>query len=64
MLDTSTVSTGRAMTNREVMDLPVLGNNMMMLTRLAPGVQNPGTTQFLRAGPGWRRVRHTTRPAA
>ena len=50
MLDTSTVSTGRAMTNREVMDLPVLGNNMMMLTRLAPGVQNPGTTQFLVQG--------------
>ena len=50
MIDTSTVSTGRAMTNREVMDLPVLGNNMMMLTRLAPGVQNPGTTQFLVQG--------------
>lgn len=50
MLDTSTVSTGRAMTNREVMDLPVLGNNIMMLTRLAPGVQNPGTTQFLVQG--------------
>ena len=50
MLDTSTVSTGRAMTNREVMDLPVLGNNIMMLTRFAPGVQVPGTTQFLVQG--------------
>ena len=50
LLDTSTVSTGRAMTNREVMDLPVLGNNMMMLSRLAPGVQVPGTTQFLVQG--------------
>jgi hypothetical protein len=50
MLDTSTVSTGRAMTHREVMDLPVLGNNVMMLTRMAPGVQVPGTTQFLVQG--------------
>ncbi len=50
MLDTSTVTTGRAVTNREVMDLPVLGNNMVMLTRFAPGVQVPGTTQFLVQG--------------
>ncbi len=50
MLDTSTVTTGRAITNREVMDLPVLGNNTMMLTRFAPGVQVPGTTQFLVQG--------------
>ena len=50
MLDTSTVTTGRALTNREVMDLPVLGNNITMLTRLAPGVQVPGTTQFLVSG--------------
>jgi len=32
LLDTSTVSTGRALTNREVMDLPVIGNNISMLT--------------------------------
>jgi hypothetical protein len=50
MLDTSTVSTGRAISHREVMDLPVLGNNVVMLTRLAPGVQVPGTTQFLVQG--------------
>ena len=50
MLDTSTVSTGRAMTHREVMDLPVIGNNIMALTRMAPGVQVPGTTQFLVQG--------------
>ncbi|MFN7939350.1 MAG: carboxypeptidase regulatory-like domain-containing protein [Bryobacteraceae bacterium] len=50
MLDTSTVSTGRNMTNREVMDLPVIGNNIMALTRMAPGVQVPGTTQFLVQG--------------
>ncbi|MGE5568492.1 MAG: TonB-dependent receptor domain-containing protein [Rhodospirillales bacterium] len=50
ILDTSTVTTGRAISNREVMDLPVLGNNTMMLTRFAPGVQVPGTTQFLVQG--------------
>jgi hypothetical protein len=50
MLDTSTVTTGRAITHREVMDLPVLGNNIVMLTRFAPGVQVPGTTQFLVQG--------------
>jgi len=50
ILDTSTVSTGRNITNREIMDLPVIGNNVTMLTRFAPGVQVPGTTQFLVQG--------------
>jgi hypothetical protein len=50
MLDTSSVSSGRSMTNREIMELPVLGNNVMALTRVAPGVQVPGTTQFLVQG--------------
>ncbi len=50
LLDTSTVSTGRHISHREVMDLPVLGNNITMLTRFAPGVQVPGTTQFLVQG--------------
>ena len=50
ILDTSSVTTGRQMTHREVMDLPVLGNNVSMLARLAPGVQVPGTTQSLLQG--------------
>ena len=50
LLDTSSVSTGRALSNREVIDLPVLGNNITMLTRFTPGVQVPGTTQFLVQG--------------
>ena len=50
LFDTSSVSTGRALSNREVMDLPVLGNNITMLTRFTPGVQVPGTTQFLVQG--------------
>jgi hypothetical protein len=32
------------------MDLPVVGNNVSMLTRFSPGVQVPGTTQFLVQG--------------
>ena len=50
LLETSSVSTGRAMTHREIMDLPVLGNNITMLSRFSPGVQVPGTTQFLVQG--------------
>ena len=50
MLDTNAVTTGRSVTHREVMDLPVLGNNVSMLARLAPGVQVPGTTQSLLQG--------------
>ncbi|MBI2687955.1 MAG: carboxypeptidase regulatory-like domain-containing protein [Acidobacteria bacterium] len=50
MLDTNSVTTGRSMTHREIMDLPVLGNNISMLARIAPGVQVPGTTQFLVQG--------------
>ncbi|MBO0861209.1 MAG: carboxypeptidase regulatory-like domain-containing protein, partial [Chloracidobacterium sp.] len=50
LLDTSSVNAGRALSHREVMDLPALGNNIMMLTRIAPGVQVPGTTQFLVQG--------------
>lgn len=50
MLDTNSVSSGRNMTNREIMDLPVLGNNISALARMSPGVQVPGTTQFLVQG--------------
>jgi hypothetical protein len=50
ILDTSTVSTGKALTTREIMDLPVLTNNIVLMARLAPGVVNQGTTQFLTQG--------------
>jgi len=50
MLDTSTMATGRVISNREVMDLPVLANNVVMLSRYAPAVQVPGTTQWLVQG--------------
>ena len=44
------MSTGKALTTREIMDLPVMTNNVVLLARLAPGVVNQGTTQFLTQG--------------
>ena len=50
MLETSSVSTGQGMTNREVMDLPVLGNNIDDAHALRARRSGPGTTQFLVQG--------------
>ena len=50
ILDTSTVSMGKALTTREIMDLPIMTNNLVLMARLAPGVVNQGTTQFLTQG--------------
>lgn len=50
ILETDSVSTGRALTTRELMDLPVLTNNIVLQAMLAPGVQSPGTTQYLSQG--------------
>ena len=50
ILDTSTSNTGKALTTREVMDLPVMSNNIVLLARVASGVVNQGTTQYLAQG--------------
>lgn len=50
ILDTSTVTVGKALTTREIMDLPTMTNNLVLLARVAPGVVNQGTTQFLTQG--------------
>jgi hypothetical protein len=47
LIDTSTVSTGRVMDNRTLMDLPVLGNSTMILVKLTPGIQAPGINNYL-----------------
>ena len=39
LLDTNTMSSGRAIDNRSVMDLPFPGGNTVTLSKLAPGVQ-------------------------
>src|SRR5260370_42010567 len=47
IFDTSTVTTGKALTTREIMDLPIMTNDIVLLARGAPGVVNQGTTQYL-----------------
>ena len=39
LLDTNTMSSGRAVDNRSIMDLPIPGGNTVLLGKLAPGVQ-------------------------
>jgi len=46
LLDVSTVSSGALQDNRAVADLPVQGNNPMLLGRLTPGVQASGVNKY------------------
>ena len=50
IIDTSTTSSGKTLTTRELQDLPVLANNIIIQTRMVPGVQTSGTTQYLTEG--------------
>ncbi len=50
ILDTSTVSTGKALTTREIMDLPIMTNDIVLMARVAPGVVNQGTMQYITQG--------------
>jgi hypothetical protein len=50
ILDTSTTVSGKTMTTREVMDLPVLANDILVQARMVAGVQTSGTTQYLTEG--------------
>lgn len=47
VLDTSTVSSGRVLDNRQVMDLPVFGNSAILLIKLTPGIQSGGNNNYL-----------------
>ncbi len=47
ILDTSTATSGRVMDNRSVMDLPVIGNNTMVLVKMTPGIQTSGVNDYL-----------------
>lgn len=47
LLDTSTVSSGRVLDNRSVMDLPVVANNTMVMVKLTPGIQTSGVNDYL-----------------
>lgn len=50
ILDTSTTSSGKTLTTKEVMDLPVIANDILIQARMVPGVQTSGTTQYLSEG--------------
>jgi hypothetical protein len=50
ILDTSSVTSGRLYDQRAVMDLPILGNNPLLLTKLAPGVSHNGINRFANQG--------------
>jgi hypothetical protein len=52
MLDTTMVTSGRVMENRDLMDLPVIGNNVMLLANFTPGVQTNGRTVNAPLGSG------------
>ncbi len=47
LLDTSTVASGRVVDNRNLMDLPVLGNSAILLVKLTPGIQTGGVNNYL-----------------
>jgi hypothetical protein len=47
ILDTDSVSTGRAIDNHSVMELPSMGNNAVLLAQLTPGIQTSGTTGYM-----------------
>ncbi len=47
LLDTSTVSSGRILDNRQIMDLPVFGNSVVLLIKLTPGIQSGGNNNYL-----------------
>ena len=46
-LDTSSIESGPLIDNQTLMDIPVLGNNPMLLTKLMPGIQTDGVNNYL-----------------
>ncbi|MCU1261899.1 MAG: hypothetical protein JWO80_4784, partial [Bryobacterales bacterium] len=46
LIDPSSVSSGRVMENRDVMDLPTFNNSPLMLIKLAPGIQASNNRRY------------------
>lgn len=46
LLDTSSISAGRVMENRSVMDLPTFNNSPLMLIKLVPGIQASANRRY------------------
>jgi hypothetical protein len=47
VLDTSSIEAGALIDNQSLMDLPVMGNNPILLAKLAPGMQTDGVNNYL-----------------
>jgi hypothetical protein len=47
LLETSAVSSGRVLSNKMVMELPVMGNSALLLVKLTPGIQYGGVNNYL-----------------
>lgn len=47
MLETNTVSSGRVMDNRSLMDLPAIGNQATQLVKMTPGVGTTGVNNYV-----------------
>lgn len=47
LLETTSASASSVLTNRQVMDLPVFGNSVLLLARSAPGIQWTGQPNYL-----------------
>src|ERR1700676_3194256 len=46
LIDASSVSSGRVMENRDVMDLPTFNNSPLMMIKLAPGIQASNNRRY------------------
>ena len=46
LIDASSVSSGRVMENRDVMDLPTFNNSPLMLIKLAPGIESSNNRRY------------------
>jgi len=47
LLETSAVTAGRVLENKSIMELPVMGNSVITLVRMTPGVQTGGVNNLL-----------------
>jgi hypothetical protein len=47
LLETSSVSSGRVIDNKTVMELPIMGNSAMLLVKNSPGIQSSGVNNYL-----------------
>lgn len=47
LLETNAVTSGRVLDNKTIMELPVMGNSVITLVRMTPGIQTGGVNNYL-----------------